>query len=139
VLERSDIMMHFFGDELMNLWITMTICILLLTFIGMFMDPFGAVILVSATFASQAMASGIEPIHFWMVSLVAFELGYLSPPVALNHLLARQVIGEKELQIANKDNEGKSLFRRYERILLPLITMLITLVIVGFGPLFVYL
>jgi TRAP-type C4-dicarboxylate transport system permease large subunit len=139
VLERSDVMMHFFGDELMNPWITMTICILLLTFIGMFMDPFGAVILVSATFASQAMASGIEPIHFWMVSLVAFELGYLSPPVALNHLLARQVIGEKELQIANQDNEGKSLFRRYERILLPLITMLITLVIVGFGPLFVYL
>lgn len=85
------------------------------------------------------MASGIEPLHFWMVSLVAFELGYLSPPVALNHLLARQVIGEKELQIANKGNEGKSLFRRYERILLPLITMLITLVIVGFGPLFVYL
>jgi C4-dicarboxylate transporter DctM subunit len=139
VLERSDVMMHFFGDELMNPWITMTICILLLTFIGMFMDPFGAVILVSATFASQAIASGIEPIHFWMVSLVAFELGYLSPPVALNHLLARQVIGDKELQIANQDNEGKSLFRRYERILLPLITMLITLVIVGFGPLFVYL
>jgi C4-dicarboxylate transporter DctM subunit len=143
VLERSDIMMHFFGDELMNLWITMTICILLLTFIGMFMDPFGAVILVSATFASQAMASGIEPIHFWMVSLVAFELGYLSPPVALNHLLTRQVVGEKELQIANKENEGKSIFRRYERLLLPLITMLITmlitLVIVGFGPLFVYL
>ena len=139
VLERSDVMIHIFGEEIMNPWITMLICILLLTVIGMFMDPFGAVILVSATFASQAMASGIEPLHFWMVSLVAFELGYLSPPVALNHLLTRQVIGEKELQLANKDNEGKSFFRRYERLLLPLITMLITLTIVGFGPLFVYL
>jgi TRAP-type C4-dicarboxylate transport system permease large subunit len=85
------------------------------------------------------MASGIEPIHFWMVSLVAFELGYLSPPVALNHLLTRQVIGNEELRIANQENEGKSIFRRYERLLLPLITMLITLLIVGFGPLFVYL
>lgn len=139
VLERSDVMMHIFGEEAMSPWIAMLICISLLTVIGMFMDPFGAVVLVSATFASQAMASGIEPIHFWMVSLVAFELGYLSPPVALNHLLTRQVIGDKELQIANADNEGASFFRRYERILLPLITMLITLVIVGFGPLFFYL
>lgn len=139
VLERSDLMMHVFGDEIMNPWMTMLICVLLLTVIGMFMDPFGAVILVSATFASQAFAAGIDPLHFWMVSLVAFELGYLSPPVALNHLLARQVIGEEELKIANKENEGKSIFRRYERILLPLITMLITLIIVGFGPLFVYL
>jgi C4-dicarboxylate transporter DctM subunit len=139
VLERSDVMMYIFGEDIMSPWVAMTICILLLTFIGMFMDPFGAVILVSATFASPAMASGIEPIHFWMVSLVAFELGYLSPPVALNHLLTRQVIGNEELRIANQENEGKSVFRRYERLLLPLITMLITLLIVGFGPLFVYL
>jgi TRAP-type C4-dicarboxylate transport system permease large subunit len=139
VLDRSDVMMHIFGNEVMSPWVTMLICILLLTVIGMFMDPFGAVILVSATFASQAMASGINPLHFWMVSLVAFELGYLSPPVALNQLLARQVIGEEELRLANKDNEGKSFFRRYERLLLPLMTMLITLLIVGFGPLFVYL
>ena len=29
-----------------------------------------------------------------MMVLVAFELGYLTPPVAINHLLARQVIGD---------------------------------------------
>ncbi|MFT7411111.1 MAG: C4-dicarboxylate transporter DctM subunit [Oleispira sp.] len=32
------------------------------------------------------MAPGIEPIHWGMVSIIAFELEYLSPPVALNHL-----------------------------------------------------
>ena len=42
-----------------------------------------------------AYANNIDPLHFWMMVLVAFELGYLLPPVAINQLLTRQVIGEE--------------------------------------------
>ena len=35
-------------------------------------DPYGAAILVSATIAEVAYQSGINPVHFWMVVLVAF-------------------------------------------------------------------
>ena len=38
-----------------------------------------------------------------MVTLVAFELGYLSPPVARNHLLTRQVVGEAEVLAAQQE------------------------------------
>ena len=69
-----------------------------------------------------------------MLTLVAFELGYLSPPVALNHLLARQVVGEKEA-LAAVLTEG-TFYQRYEKILLPLITMGTVLLIVAFTPLF---
>jgi TRAP-type C4-dicarboxylate transport system permease large subunit len=110
------------------LWLT-----LFLIVIGMLMDPFGALILVSGTLAPVAYSNGIDPVHFWMTCLVAFELGYLTPPVALNHLLTRQVVGAEEVALAAK--EGSNFYYRHERILLPLLVMTTTLAVVAFGPL----
>ena len=90
-------------------------------------------ILVNATIAQVAFNNGIDPLHFWMITLVAFELGYLTPPVALNHLLTRQVVGDDEVESA-KLTTG-SFFRRYEKFLLPIATMLTALLIVSFLPL----
>lgn len=72
-----------------------------------------------------------------MVTLVAFELGYLSPPVALNHLLTRQVVGEEEFRLAAEETKDQNFWYRYERILLPLVTMVIALVLVAFVPLMI--
>lgn len=105
-----------------------------LVFIGMIMDPFGALILVSGIVAPVAYQQGIEPIHFWMTALVAFELGYLTPPVSLNHLLTKQVVGSEEVELALK--EGNTFYYRNERILLPLLVMGTTLLIVAFVPLY---
>jgi hypothetical protein len=56
-----------------------------------------------------------------MVVLVAFELGYLTPPVALNHLMARQVIGEERLAAARAEvAAATSWWRRFEHYLLPI-------------------
>ncbi|KZY62933.1 hypothetical protein A3742_07470 [Oleiphilus sp. HI0071] len=104
-----------------------------LVMIGMIMDPFGALILVTGTIAPVAYAQGIHPIHFWMTALMAFELGYLSPPVSLNHLLTRQVVGDDEVDKALQ--EGDTFYYRHERIILPLLVMGTTLIIVAFGPL----
>ena len=71
-----------------------------------------------------------------MVVLVAFELGYLSPPVALNHLLTRQVVGADEADAAL--SEGDTFWYRHERILLPVTVMAVALIIVAFVPLSMY-
>src|SRR5690606_6761241 len=84
VIERAEIM-HMVPLVFESPWAAMAVLVGILVVIGMVMDPYGAVILVSATIASVAYNNGIHPVHFWMVTLVAFELGYLSPPVALNH------------------------------------------------------
>jgi len=118
-----------------NIWQTMGILLIALIIIGMCMDPFGAVVLVSGTIAQVAYQNGIEPIHFWMITLVAFELGYLSPPVAVNHLLTRQVVGEKEVELANQEVIGKPFWFRHEKILLPLTVMGVSLLLVAFIPL----
>ncbi|SFM39146.1 TRAP transporter large permease subunit [Marinobacter zhejiangensis] len=135
ILERSDIVHAIFPESLDSPWLAMLVVVFMLTFIGMIMDPFGAVILVSATIAQAAIGMGIDPLHFWIVCLVAFELGYLSPPVALNHLLTRQVVGETEVMAAERTG---SFWHRYERLLLPLVVMSTTLLLVAFVPMLFY-
>ena len=115
-------------------WAAMALLVALLVVVGMTMDPYGAVILVSATLADVAIASGIDPVHFWMVVLVAFELGYLTPPVALNHLLVRQVVSEIE-DPGPEDPPPTNFWQKHERILLPVTVMAIALVLVAFVPL----
>lgn len=135
VFERAEVMSlvpHDLGSPL----IAMTLLVGVLVVIGMTMDPYGAVILVSATLAEVAYRNGIDETHFWMVVLVAFELGYLTPPVALNHLLTRQVVGAAEVDAAIEASKGGSFWMRHERILLPITVMGTALLLVAFVPLF---
>lgn len=136
VIERSgifDSLPEVFG----SIWITLGFLLVVLVGIGMIMDPFGAIFLVSGTVAHIAYSNGVHPVHFWMIALVAFELGYLSPPVALNHLLTRQVVGEEEAMKAEEEVRGEPFWYRHERILLPLVVMGTTLLIVAIGPILV--
>ncbi len=135
VIERSGVMQGF-PQAFDSTWSAMLLMVLILVILGMIMDAFGAVILVTATLAGIAYGSGIHPVHFWMVTLVAFELGYLSPPVALNHLLTRQVVGEAEFLAA--DAETGTFYQRHERIIMPLIAMGASLLLVAFVPLLFY-
>jgi TRAP-type C4-dicarboxylate transport system permease large subunit len=134
IIERSEIV-HLFPQVFETPWHAMAVLILVMVFLGMVMDPLGAIILVSGTLAPIAYANHIDPLHFWMVVLVSFELGYLSPPVALNQLLTRQVVGEDEVNQADADVRHLGFYGRYERWILPVVVMLMGLVIVAFGPL----
>ncbi len=133
MIERSGVV-EMFPQDFTSIWTAMGLLVCVLIVMGMIMEPFGAVILVSQTIAPIAYQAGIDPVHFWMLTLVAFELGYLSPPVALNHLLTRQVVGEEEVLKATL-SEG-TFYQRHEKILMPMITMGTVLVLVAFAPLF---
>jgi len=139
VVERAELM-TLFPQSFGSLYLTMGALVLILVIVGMLMDPYGAVILVSATIADVAYRNGVNPIHFWVVVMVAFELGYLSPPVALNHLLTRQVVGDREVDEATREalEGGRGLWGRYERILLPVSVMGVALLLVAFLPLLFY-
>lgn len=133
-IERSHVMDLF--PQVDSIWGTMTILVITMVIIGMIMDPYGAVILVNATIAQVAFQAGIDPLHFWMFALLSFELGYLTPPVALNHLLTRHIVGEREAALAVEDGPRHGGFwYRHEKILLPVSVMFIALLIVAYGPL----
>ncbi len=132
VIERAHLM-DSIPTDIGSIFLALTIFMLVLVAVGMVMDPFGAVILVSATMAPVAYSNGVNPVHFWMIVLTAFELAYLSPPIALNHLLTRQVVGEAIMDAANEQVKGRSFYYRHERYILPVAVMLAALVIVTYG------
>lgn len=134
VIERSGLLSAI-PETFSSTWVTLSFLVVVLIGIGMVMDPFGAVVLVSGTIAQIAYNNGINPVHFWMITLVSFELGYLTPPVALNHLLTRQMVGHQEA--AKALLEGESFWYRHEKILLPLVTMGTTLLLVTIVPVLV--
>ena len=134
IVERADLMANV-PETFGSVYTAMGMLVGVLVIIGMTMDPYGAVILVSATIADVAYRNGIDPVHFWMVVLVAFELGYLTPPVALNHLLTRQVVGEHEVDEGEAETVGRSFWARHERVALPVAVMGVALLMVAFGPL----
>lgn len=109
LIERTEIV-EYLPTHLGSITISLFFIAMLLALIGMCTDPFGAVILVAATIAPVAYENGIHPIHFWMIVLVAFELGYVTPPVALNHLLTRLSVGDEEVSAA--DQEAKEKYTR---------------------------
>jgi TRAP-type C4-dicarboxylate transport system permease large subunit len=134
VIERSGLV-HLLPHDMGHPVWAMTLVALVLVLVGMIMEPLGAIFLVSSAVAPVAYANGIEPVHFWMTVLVAFELGYLTPPVALNQLLARRVVGDELIEQARADVAHRSFYRRHERWLLPCAVMTVALLIVAFVPL----
>ena len=134
MVERSEVM-GMLPQHFPNVWLAMGFLVLVKVLLGMVMEPLGAIILVSSTLAPMAYRNGIDPVNFWMMVLVAFELGYLLPPVALNQLLTRQVVGEAEIERSDREVEGLSFYRRYERWILPCTVMSISLLLVAFVPL----
>jgi len=133
VVERAELM-ELMPSDLGSPVAAMSVLVVIMVLVGMTMDALGAVILVSFTVAGLAYDNGIDPVHFWMMVLVAFELGYLTPPVAINHLLARQVIGAPA-RVEETPTEGGFLYR-YEHVLLPMAVMGTALLLVAFVPLF---
>lgn len=131
VIERSGLLSNI-PDTFTSIGITLSFLVVVLVGIGMIMEPFGAVVLVTGTVAQIAYTNGVDPVHFWMIALVSFELGYLTPPVALNHLLTRQMVGHEE--VAKAALEGNGFWYKHEKILLPMATMGTTLLLVAIIP-----
>ncbi len=134
MMERSEVMSWVPAQSEHRLLI-MACMTLAMVVIGMLLEPLGAIFLVSSTLAPVAYASGIDPVHFWVTVLVAFELGYLTPPVAINQLLARQALSEHVIKEDMQEVHQTSFYRRHERWLLPCGVMGTALLLVAFGPL----
>ncbi|WP_109441507.1 TRAP transporter large permease subunit [Acinetobacter haemolyticus] len=132
-LEHIEVM-EAFPRDISSMFIVISLVVVFMVLVGMIMDPFGAVILISATVAPVAYQYGIDPVHFWMIALIGFELGYVTPPVALNHLLARQAIGDDEVRAADEEVKHLSFYYRFERWILPLLVMVPAILIVAYVP-----
>lgn len=97
------------------------VSMVMLLVIGFFMDIGSAILILSPLLAPIAIAQSVDPVHFGIVMIVNLELGYLTPPMGLNLIVAMGAFHEDFWTIA--------------RAVLPfLLLMLVGLVIVTFLP-----
>ncbi|MCE2915338.1 MAG: TRAP transporter large permease [Rubrivivax sp.] len=60
----------------------------LLLVTGCLIDIGSAILLLSPLLAPMAQSMGMDPVHFAMIMLVNLEIGYLTPPMGLNLIVA---------------------------------------------------
>jgi C4-dicarboxylate transporter, DctM subunit len=61
---------------------------LLLLGVGCLIDIGSAILILAPVLLPMAKAMGIDPVHFGMIMLVNLEIGYLTPPMGLNLIVA---------------------------------------------------
>ncbi len=105
------------SDPVSFLLITMV----LLLAVGCFMDIGSAILIISPLLLPLALSQGVDPVHFGVIMITNLEIGYLTPPLGLNLIVAMTAFKEDFWLIAKS-------------VLPFLVLMLIGLLIVTFTP-----
>jgi len=68
---------------------------LFLLIIGCIVDIGSAILILAPMLGPIAISQGIDPIHFGIIMVMNLEIGYLTPPLGLNLIVAMGVFKEK--------------------------------------------
>jgi tripartite ATP-independent transporter DctM subunit len=78
-----------------NPTILLLIIAVVLLIMGMFMELIAILTIAVPVFLPVALATGIDPIHFGIVTVLTLMIGLLTPPFGLNLFIVQQVSGAK--------------------------------------------
>ena len=74
-------------------WVFLLFVNVLLYFVGDFMEPSAAILILAPLFLPIVLKLGIDPIHFGVIMTVNMEIGMITPPVGLNLFVASGISG----------------------------------------------
>lgn len=80
---------------LTNPWTMLLVVNLLLLAVGAFMTTNEAILILAPILMPVAQAYGFDPVHFGIIMIVNLEIGYLTPPVGMNLMVAMVTFKEK--------------------------------------------
>ena len=69
-------------------WLTIAAINVVLLIIGCFVEVISAIVILSNILLPIAEAQGFDPVHFGVIMIVNLEIGFLTPPIGLNILIA---------------------------------------------------
>ena len=74
---------------------------LLLLVVGFLFDVISAILILAPLLLVPALAFGIDPIHLGIIMVINLEIGFLTPPMGLNLIVAMTAFREKFLEICH--------------------------------------
>lgn len=72
---------------------------LLLLIVGCLFDIISAILILAPLLLAPALAYGIDPVHFGVIMVINLEIGFLTPPLGLNLIVAMTAFRESFLTI----------------------------------------
>jgi tripartite ATP-independent transporter DctM subunit len=78
-------------------WVFLLLLNLFLLVVGMLLDIFSAVVILTPLLLPVAAGFGIHPVHLGVVMLANLQLGYFTPPVGMNLFIAAYRFGRPVL------------------------------------------
>ncbi len=107
-----------FSDNKITFLIAMNILLLI---VGCLFDVISAILILGPLLLIPALAFGIDPVHLGVIMVINLEIGFLTPPMGLNIIVAMTAFKENFFEIC--------------RAVLPFITLiLMVLMVVTFVP-----
>lgn len=74
-------------------WVILAVILILLLFIGMFMETIAGIILLAPILVPVVTGMGMDPVHFGIVMILASMIGFATPPVGDNLNVASAISG----------------------------------------------
>ena len=71
----------------------------MLLLVGCLFDVVSAILILAPLLIGPAMALGIDPIHLGIVMVINLEIGFLTPPIGLNLIVAMTAFRERFREI----------------------------------------
>jgi tripartite ATP-independent transporter DctM subunit len=81
------------GFEL-NRWIVIILIQLIILVLGMFLDPFGIMVITLPVFIPIIVSLGFDPLWFGILFTMNMEVGYITPPFGFNLFIMKGVVPE---------------------------------------------
>lgn len=75
-------------------WVFLLLLNLFLLVVGMLLDIFSAIVILTPLLLPVAAGFGIHPVHLGVVMLANLQLGYFTPPVGMNLFIASYRFGQ---------------------------------------------
>jgi C4-dicarboxylate transporter DctM subunit len=83
----------FIVEHAVTPWVFLLFVNILLYFVGDFMEPSAAILILAPLFLPIVLKLNIDPIHFGIIMTVNMEIGMITPPVGLNLFVASGISG----------------------------------------------
>lgn len=81
------------GTLAVPFWIILLVILVLLLFMGMFMETLAGIILMAPILVPVVTGFGMDPVHFGIVMIMASMIGFATPPVGDNLNVASAISG----------------------------------------------
>ena len=120
-------MVQVLASYVQDRWLMMIGINILLLIVGCLMDVGSAILILAPLLEPLAVAKGFDPIHFGIIMIANLEIGYLTPPVGLNLIVAMAAFKES--------------FGRIVKAALPFVAIMLVwlIIVVVYPPLVLYL